>query len=90
MYNLIFSAILGIAALSPGAFNGDTPPVLVDFQTEESVEVLHLGVEKNGSEVSLTILLQIDDSVLAVTSTSHSYVDATDQLNQVIKAAAKK
>ena len=90
MYHLIFTAFLGLATFSPGAPGNDIPPTLADFQTEGNVEVLRLGIEKNGSEVSLTILLQIDDSVLAVTSTSHSYVDATDQLNQVILAAANK
>ena len=48
MYNLIFSAILGFATFSPLTFNSDFPPTLIDFQTQDKVEVLHLGIEKKG------------------------------------------
>jgi|GEM_PF-3218180 len=90
MYNLIISTLLTLGTFSATSGSDEKLPEITSFDTREGVEVIHLEYEKHDSEVYITLLLQVDDSVLSVTSVSHSYVEATEQLNEVIAAAATK
>lgn len=89
MYNLFISSLLAASTLGFNPTSSEVVPTMSSFVSVEGVEVLYLEYEKSGSEVSITLQLQIDDSVLAVTSTSHNYVEATEQLNRVISDAKK-
>lgn len=90
MYNLFVSTLLAASALSLNPSASETPPTITSFHTSENVEVMHLEYEKKGSEVYISLLLQVDGTVLSVTSASYNYVEATEQLNQVIAAATNK
>jgi len=90
MYTIFISSLIAFSSLSPALVSSENVPTMSSFNSEEGVEVLYLEYEKNGSEVSITLHLQVDDSVLTVTSTSHNYVEATDQLNRVISDTANK
>lgn len=89
MYNLFISSIIAVSSFGVNPGTSEVVPTIFSFNSGDGVEVLHLEYEKKGSEVSITLQLQIDDSVLTVTSTSYNYVEATEQLNQVISDAKK-
>jgi hypothetical protein len=90
MYNIFFSTIIGAVMLSPMSMDTETPPTIDAFTPVDGVEVMSLSYETKGSEVYITLNLQIHNSMVSVTSASHSYVEATDQLNQVIATVVKK
>jgi hypothetical protein len=90
MYNLLFSTIIGLTALSSFSVSTDTPPSINAFTPGEGVKVMSLNYEIRGSEVYITLDLQVHNSLVSITSASHSYVEATDQLNQVIATVTNK
>lgn len=85
MYSLIFAAALSFSAsmTSPGIVPTTPAPTPEAFATE-GIDVLHLVCEKKGSDVSITLLLQIDETVLSLSSESYSYVEASQNLKEVI------
>ncbi|MBC6993751.1 hypothetical protein QWY85_11305 [Neolewinella lacunae] len=90
MYSLFVSTLLTFSAFGITSPSTDLPPSTSSFHTPDGVTVMHLEYTKKGSEVYITVHLQVDESILSVTSASHSYVEATEQLNQVIAAATNK
>ena len=87
MYNSFFAVVIGFFTLSPTVSN--ELPTTESLSTE-TVEVLTLEYSKVGSDFSVTVNLQIDHSLHAVTSTANSYYEATQQLKRAVAELTEK
>jgi hypothetical protein len=89
MYSLILTAALSISAGLGMQPLTNAEPIPANFN-HEGIEVLSLVCEKLGSDVSITLMLQIEDTVLSINSTSYNYVEASEKLKEVIEDIANK
>lgn len=84
MKTLILAALLGICTNYTSSTDGHAIPAKETFAAP-GVEVLNLEYEMRSSDVAITLILQVDATVLSITSVSYNYVEASEQLNNVIK-----
>lgn len=90
MYSIIFTALLSLSAnFSTPLIPAEVAPVAATFESDQ-VDVLELTYEKVGSDVSITLILHVEDTVLSLSSVSHSYVEASENLKSVIQEVTNK
>ncbi|MTB50652.1 hypothetical protein [Lewinella sp. W8] len=87
MYNSFFAVVIGFFTVSPMA---STELPTTESLSTETVEVLTLEYTQVNSDFSVTVNLQIDQSVHAVTSTANSYYEATQQLKRAVAELTEK
>jgi siroheme synthase (precorrin-2 oxidase/ferrochelatase) len=90
MLHLLFATAISLSAFTVPTPIHEVPAAITAAASAAHIDVLEFDQKKSGSDVSITAILQVDHSIISITSTSHSYVEAIDQLKRVFLEIADK